>query len=136
MPQVLTHGLVASGGVFLRVERLEVRGYLRQILATGVDSLADSTEAGTLCTLIAAHRCRAVVGVRPFDVRTCAVRVGGGSLAVRTDQVVAVRVAVLFLRLRQRAFHVIDCRVPFYNCHKCSAFAEQTVLRTDRPLRC
>ena len=37
MPQVLTHGLVASGGVFLRVERCQILRYVCQILAAGVD---------------------------------------------------------------------------------------------------
>ena len=59
MPQVLTHGLVASGGVFLRIERCQILGYVRQIFAAQRHCLADCTEAGTLCTLIAAHRCRA-----------------------------------------------------------------------------
>ena len=107
MPQVLTHGLVAAGGVFLRVERSQVLGYFRQILATLVDSLCDCTEASTLCALIGGDRRRAVVGVRTFDVSTGAVRVGGCCLAVRTDQVIAVRVTVLFLRLRQRTLKIL-----------------------------
>ena len=48
MPQVLTHGLVASGGIFLRIERCQILRYFRQILATLVDSLADRGETGTL----------------------------------------------------------------------------------------
>ena len=60
VPQVLPHSLVASGGVFLRIERSQILGYFRQILAAGVDGLADCGETGTLCTLIAAHRCRAI----------------------------------------------------------------------------
>ena len=48
MPQVLTHGLVASGGIFLRIERSQILGYFRQILATLVDSLADRGETAAL----------------------------------------------------------------------------------------
>ena len=48
VPQVLAHGLVASGGVFLRIERCQILGYFRQILATLVDSLADCGETSTL----------------------------------------------------------------------------------------
>ena len=60
MPQVLAHGLVASGGVFLRIERCQILGYFRQIFAAGVDGLADCGETCTLCTLIATHRRRAI----------------------------------------------------------------------------
>ena len=49
VPQVLTHGLVAAGGIFLRIERCQILRYFRQILATLVDSLADR---GETCTLI------------------------------------------------------------------------------------
>ena len=82
VPQVLAHRLVASGGVFLRVERCQILRYVRQILAAQRHCLADCTESCTLCTLIAAHRCRtfdfltqvhAVAGVargRRYAVRT------------------------------------------------------------------
>ena len=86
MPQVLTHGLVASGGVFLRVERSQILGYVSQILAAGVDSLGDSAEAGTLCALIRADRCRARYGAQSAQVQTVAVGARGGCLAVRSQE--------------------------------------------------
>ena len=121
VPQVLTHGLVAVGVIFLRVERSQILGYVSQILAAECHSLADSTEAGTLCALIGGDRSRACYGAQSAQVQTVAVGARGGCGAVRSQEHLLVGgVRRLLVDLLECTANGGDTRCPNYFCHKFS----------------
>ena len=96
MPQILTHGLVSAGGVFLRIERRQILGYMAQVFPASIDSLDDKLEAVTPCTLVGRHR-RRTFGFLAQE-QSVAVAACGCCYAVCTQQHLAARVLTALTR--------------------------------------
>ncbi len=110
VPKVRFHGLFATGGVLLSLERCLVLRDLLEIRLAEFHCLANCGEA---CTSV--QRARRLtdlvaVGVRLTDVQTRTIGALGRSRAVRTDQVLAVAVAIYFLRFCQGALYELNTR--------------------------
>ena len=132
-PEVALHGLLAARLVLLRDEGCLVSRHLVQVLCTLCDSCRDGGETHPACALIGRDRSRAVVLADHVDTR--AGRVGGRCGAVSCQQSAGVTRVQLtcFRTLGQESRYEINTFGPLNFCHDSSAFAEQTVLRTERP---
>ena len=127
-PEVLRQGLATAGGVALREERGVVLVDLHEVFTTQCHCLAYRIEACPDEQLLCRRIGRANVRLSLADVHAGAVGVGGCSLAVRTDEVIAVLVAVLFLRLCKATLCVLDTRRIGYYCHSRVFFMVYTFL--------
>ena len=125
------HGLFAAGEVLLGEEGLLIGCDLAEILGAVADSFRDCGEADASEEFTfgrngaALHFLTEVQAVTVFRL--------GGCYAVSTKQHFGARVLTVLARFAECAGDMIDTGTPFYFCHLSSAFAEQTVLRTDRP---
>ena len=126
------HRAFTTGSVLLGKEGLLVCSDLGEVFATGVHRTCYRRETDA-CHLLVLRRTGAALH---FLSQEQAVTVGvlGGRYTVGSKQHLVARVLPCFTRFTQCAGYRIDTRAPFYMCHLSSAFAEQTVLRTDRPL--
>ena len=107
-PEVGTHGRLASGSVLLGDEGCLVGRDVRQVVCTLGYHSAYRCETSTNLELLGGRLRGALVRFRSTDVQTCATRVGGRFLAVRTNQVSTTAVTVLDGGFGQATLNVID----------------------------
>ena len=133
LPEVSLHRLLAVGVVALCEEVNLVLGDLGQVFLTCRYHRTYRLETLTSSHLFRFERRGTLVAVCVKRIHALAVLVGAGCLAMNGYEVIAVVVTVLFLRSFHGAADGLDTGCAyFHNCHRCSAFAEQTASLTDR----
>ena len=125
-------GFLATRQVLLRHERSLILGDAHQIRFTGLDRSGYCGEACANCELLAG-RLRTALHFST-EVQTVTVFRLGCCYTVGTEEHFFAGVLTALARFGQCSGYGVDTGTPFYFCHKCSAFAEQTALWAERPL--
>ena len=120
-PDVLLEGLFASGLILLCEVRLLVGRDGGEVVHTCHHCPAYLRETLTQGEFVTADRRRTLVSVIVSDVEARAVRIGGFSFTVSTDEVSTVAVTFLFHGFRERTFHVVNTGCILNFSHNCSA---------------
>ena len=136
-PQVGLHGLFAVGLVLLCAEGLLVGSDFRQVFRTRSDGGRNGSETLTLSQFVCRGLRGAGDGTQSAQVDTATVGVSRLGYAVGSQYHFLVgRVRRLLVDAGECTADGFDCIGILYFCHGTfGVFAEQTVLRTERPLR-
>ena len=125
-PEVSTHGLLAVSKILLGNEGCLVGRDVRQVVSTLGNHRTNGCKTSTNLELLGGRLRGALVRFRSADVQTCAVRVGGRFLAVRTNQVSTTAVTVLDGGFGQATLNVIDTGSVFNFSHSLLAMTRVT----------
>ena len=115
-------GLLATGEVLLRDERSFILGDFHQVRFTNLDCRGYSGEASASGKLLAGRLRRTLVRICLAHIKTRAIRIGGCSGAVSTDEVRTTGVTFLDGGFRQTTLYVIDTGSVFNFSHKSEFF--------------
>ena len=117
-PKVSTHGFLAVGKIFLRLEVSLILRHVHQVVLTLLDSSANGCEASLRVQLLGTERRGTFVTVCFEGVDALTVGVRGCRSAVGGNEIVTVVVTILFFRSFQGAGDGFDTRrTYFHNCH-------------------
>ena len=102
------HGLLAVGGVLLRVERSDVGSQLAEVVLAGFHRCSDHCEAGVRPYLVRRLWSRALVGLRTAEVHTRTDFALRRCFTVGTDDVRTAGVTVFGLRFGKTTLYVVN----------------------------